>query len=119
MCYTVIPTPKFEQDIDYYERKKKFKHIVDDISEVVKELEKGVLLGDVIPGIRVPNNSHTYKVRSANTDTKVGKSNGYRIIYYVIKDDKEIYLVTVYYKKEDNAIPTNEQIAEWINEYCT
>ena len=118
MCYTVIPTPKFEQDIDYYERKKKFKHIVDDVNEIVKDLEKGILVGDVISGIKVPSNNHTYKVRSANTDTKVGKSNGYRIIYYVIKDDKEIYLVTVYYKKEDNAIPTNEQLAEWINEYC-
>lgn len=25
MCYTIIPTPKFLQDIDCYEKKKKFK----------------------------------------------------------------------------------------------
>lgn len=27
MCYTVIPTPRFLQDIEYYEKKKKFKNI--------------------------------------------------------------------------------------------
>jgi mRNA-degrading endonuclease RelE of RelBE toxin-antitoxin system len=37
---------------------------------------------------------------------KVGKSNGYRLIYYVVKDDREIYLLTIYYKKEDKLIPT-------------
>ena len=31
-------------------------------------------------------------------NTRVGKSNGYRIIYYVVKDDKEIYLITIYDK---------------------
>lgn len=39
MYYTVIPTPKFLQDIDYYEKKKKFKNITDDIDSVVKDLE--------------------------------------------------------------------------------
>lgn len=117
MCYTVIPTPKFEKDIEFYEKKKRFKHIVEDISEIVNELEEGNLIGDIIPEIKLPNDNHTYKVRSVNTDTKAGKSNGYRIIYYVIKDDKEIYLVTIYYKKDKN-IPTKNQLAEWITEYC-
>lgn len=48
MCYTVIPTPKFLQDIDYYEKKKKFKNITDDIDNIVKDLELGNLVGDDI-----------------------------------------------------------------------
>ena len=28
------------------------------------------------------------KVRIANTDTRMGKSNGYRMIYYAIKQDE-------------------------------
>lgn len=108
MCYTVIPTPKFLQDIEYYEKKKKFRNITDYVDSVVKDLEIGNLVGDDIPDIDIPTDNHTYKVRVANSNTKVGKSNGYRIIYYVVKDDKEIYLITIYYKKEDKNIPTKK-----------
>ena len=60
----------------------------------------------------------TVKVRIANTDTRVGKSNGYRMIYYVVKNDYEIYLLTIYYKKEDNKIPSNKEIEALVKEYC-
>lgn len=119
MCYVIIPTPKFENDIAYYEKKKKYKHIVDDITKIVQELEQGNLIGDIIPELNLPNDNHTYKVRSANTDIKVGKSNGYRIIYYVIRDDKEIYLITIYSKKDDNRVTGNKEIEELVKEYCT
>lgn len=46
--YTIIPTEKFKEDVEYYEKKKKFKHIDDDIGSVVKELILGNLVGDVI-----------------------------------------------------------------------
>ena len=61
---------------------------------------------------------HTFKVRSANTDAKVGQSNGYRIIYYAVRDDREVYLLTIYYKKEDNRIPTDQEIIELVETYC-
>ena len=83
----------------------------------VKELEKGNLLGDAIPGL-VFDDNETVKVRIANTDTRVGKSNGYRMIYYVVKNDYEIYLLTIYYKKEDNKIPSNKEIEALVKEYC-
>lgn len=117
MQFEVIPTERFEDDLRYYLKKKKFKHILDDVDEVVKELEKGNLLGDAIPGL-VFDDNETVKVRIANTDTKVGKSNGYRMIYYVVKNDYEIYLLTIYYKKEDNRIPSNKEIEELVKEYC-
>lgn len=40
------------------------------------------------------------------------------MIYYVVKDDGEIYLLTIYYKKDDNRIPTNEEIKELVLKYC-
>lgn len=118
MCYDIISTERFENDMQYYVKKKKYKHIIDDVEKVVNSLEQGELLGDVIPDLAINCNEHTVKVRVANTDTKVGKSNGYRIIYYVVKDDKEIFLLTIYYKKEDNRIPTNKEIASLVKEYC-
>ena len=117
MRFEIIPTERFEDDIRYYLKKKKFKTIMDDVTEVVDELEKGNLIGDAIPGL-VFDDSETIKVRIANSDTKVGKSNGYRMIYYLVKNYYEIYLLTIYYKKEDNRIPSNKEIEELVKKYC-
>ncbi len=54
----------------------------------------------------------------ANTDTKMGKSNGYRMIYYAIKDDKTVYLLSIYYKKDDKRILEDEDIIKLVKEYC-
>lgn len=117
MKFEVIPTEQFESDVRYYIKKKKYKHIMDDVDEVVKELSKGNLLGDSIPGL-IFDSDETVKVRIANSDTNTGKSNGYRLIYYVIKNDCEIYLLTIYYKKDDNNVPTNKEIEQLVKEYC-
>ena len=116
--YTVIPTERFEKDVKYYVTKKGFVHIGKDIKAITDELEKGNLIGTEIPGLKIPSDGHTFKVRSANSDTKVGQSNGYRIIYYAVRDDEEIYLLTIYYKKDDNRIPTNQEIIELVETYC-
>ncbi len=116
MAYNVIPTPKFEDDVKFYLKKRKFVHINDDLDKVIQQLEKGNLLGDWIADIDA--NNKTYKVRAANSDTKVGKSNGYRLIYYAISQDLEIYLLTVYYKKDDKKIPTDKEIKNIILQYC-
>ena len=127
MQFEIIPTKQFEDDLRntlqvkilaiLLLKKKKFKHILEDVDDIVKELEKGNLLGDAIPGL-VFDDNETVKVRIANTDTRVGKSNGYRMIYYVVKNDYEIYLLTIYYKKEDNKIPSNKEIEALVKEYC-
>ena len=45
-------------------------HIGSDIKAVTDELQKGNLIGTEIPGLKIPTDGHTFKVRSANTDTK-------------------------------------------------
>ena len=90
MQYEVVTTPKFEKDIKHY--KKKFKSVADDVDEIVEELEKGNLQGTVIPNLEMKDNKNNIvKVRIANSDTKSGKSNGYRLIYYAEKSDGTIY----------------------------
>lgn len=116
--YQIIPTEKFERDIKYYIKKKGFKKITKDIKLITDELERGNLVGKEVSGLTIKPDGHTFKVRAANTDTKAGKSNGYRILYYVVKNDEEIYLLTIYYKKEDNRMPTNQEIIELIKTYC-
>ncbi len=120
MTYNVILTDRFLLDIKYYIQKKKFLHIDDDLEEIVTSLENGQLIGEAISDISVSkgNTNKTYKVRAKNSDTNQGKSNGYRVIYYAVTDDAEVYLLTVYYKKDNNRVPTKKEIADIIKEYC-
>jgi mRNA-degrading endonuclease RelE of RelBE toxin-antitoxin system len=118
MKYNVIPTPKFEEDLDFYERKRKYTNIEDDLEDIINNLKNGNFVGDEVPNLKLHSDTETYKVRAANTNTKVGKSNGYRLIYYVVKNDYEIFLLTVYYKKDDNRVLKNQEIIELIEKYC-
>lgn len=101
---------KFDADIDYYIRKKKYKKILDDIESVLPDLEAGNLVGVKLEDIKIPEGTAVYKVRIANSSANVGKSNGFRLIYYLAIGD-EIYLLTIYSKKDDERIPNDEQIA--------
>lgn len=118
MQFEVIPTPKFQEDIKYYLKKRLFKHITEDVNLVIFEIKNGNLVGDEIPDLRLPQNENVFKVRMANTDTKQGKSNGYRILYYAVKNNIKVYLLTIYYKKEDKKVVSKQEIIRLIEEYC-
>ena len=60
---------------------------------------------------------YTYKVRAVNTNANVGKSNGYRMLYYVIKNDREIFLLTIYSKKDNERIVSNNEIIKLVNTF--
>lgn len=105
----IIPTRKFNEDIEFYIRKKKFLKIHADIKTVTDELEQGNLVGDKLDNLNLPANTAVYKVRIANSSTNVGKSDGFKIIYYVVIEEK-IYLATIYSKKDDSRVPSDKQI---------
>ena len=107
---TILWADKFADDIKYYYKKKKYLKIREDIKTVTDELEKGNFLGDRLEGLKLPEGTAAYKVRIANTSANVGKSNGFRLLYYVAIED-EIYLLTIYSKKDDERIPNDAQIA--------
>lgn len=116
--YEIHPTDEFNENMKYYIKKKKYKHIYKDISPILEDLKQGIFHGDVIGDLKLGAENNTYKIRAVNSDTKQGKSNGYRLIYYVQHEDKLVFLVTIYYKKDDDRVPTNEEIVELIREYC-
>lgn len=116
--YTVIPTARFEKDIKYYIKKKRYFHIGEDIRQITNELQQGHLIGTEIPGLKISDHGHIFKVRSNNTDTHSGQSNGYRILYYAISEELKIYLLTIYSKKDDNNIPSDNEIISLVNTYC-
>ena len=110
----IIWSAHFKSNIKYYFKKKHYTKILDDIDKVVNELKKGNLVGDKIEGLTIPINTAVYKVRLPNSSVNVGKSGGFRLLYYV-ELANNIYLLTIYSKKDDNRIPTDTQIAELIN----
>jgi mRNA-degrading endonuclease RelE of RelBE toxin-antitoxin system len=116
--YNVILTPKFKKDLKFYETKRKYRNIEDDIDETIEDLENGNLIGSPLSNIKLPDGENTYKVRIANSNTKSGKSNGYRLLYYAIKNDETIYLLTIYYKKDGNRILSDKEIIDIIKQYC-
>lgn len=116
--YTIIPTARFEKDVRYYIKKKRYSHIGKDIQLITAELQQGHLIGAEIPGLNISEHGHIFKVRSVNTDTRSGQSNGYRILYYAINEELKIYLLTIYSKKDDNNIPSDKEIISLVNTYC-
>ena len=105
----IIATKYFKADVKFYLKKKKFSKINDDIDTVTGELEQGNFVGNKLEGLNLPENISVYKVRIANTSANVGKSHGFRLIYYVVINGK-IYLVSIYSKKDDSRVPSDKQI---------
>ena len=109
----IIPTRNFNDNVEYYLRKKKYKKIYSDIKTVTDELKKGNLIGVRLEGINTPENTTVYKVRIANSSANVGKSHGFRLIYYVAIAD-EIYLLAIYSKKDDIRVVSELEIEQHI-----
>ena len=114
----VVPTKRFKEDVSYYIRKKKYTKIKQDIITVTDELINGNLVGDKLEGLNLPENTAAYKVRIANTSANVGKSNGFRLLYYVAIED-EIYLLSIYSKKDDIRVINDKQIELLIKNILT
>ena len=110
----IILARQFKEDIKFYKRRKKYLKIESDVKPAVEELQAGNLIGDKLEGLNIPANTAVYKVRLPNSSINIGKSGGFRLLYYVAIADR-IYLAKIYSKKDDNRIPTDAQIAELIN----
>ena len=72
MKYQIIITEHFKKDVKNYE-KKKYKDIVKDLDTVISKLQDGILIGDIIPNIKLANsNSKLMKARVANSNILCG-----------------------------------------------
>ncbi len=91
MNFDVIPSKKFRQEAKRLV--KKYPSLKSELIDLSDELSKnpatGVLLGNNI-----------YKVRLAIKSKGKGKSGGSRVITYVVNENQEVYLLTIYDKSE-------------------
>jgi len=96
---------RFLKDAKRLKEKKNFIKIADDIKEIENRLRNGEVTGDLIPGL---SGLQIFKIRQKNSSYNRGKSGGFRIIYYQIKEDDFIVMLTIYSKTETENISKSE-----------
>ena len=102
--YEVETLSDFDKEFARFVKKKKFKTLPKQIDELIDKFEIGEFDGKRLTYSEIPTPHEVYKLRLPNLDTKVGQSNGYRVIYMVVTETKIVVIMTIYYKKEDAAI---------------
>jgi mRNA-degrading endonuclease RelE of RelBE toxin-antitoxin system len=102
MSYSVYLTPEFKRL--FKKLNKKYPSLKADLQELVKTLKED-------PGSGIHLGHNIYKIRMAVTSKGKGKSGGARVITYLVKEDREVYLVFIYDKSQLENI-AKEQILD-------
>ena len=97
MKHRVIPTPEFEKELRPL--LKRHRSLAKDLLKLEKELE-------LQPNSGTGLGHGFYKVRLAITSKGKGKSGGARVITYVVTEDAEVYLLSIYDKSEYDTVDT-------------
>lgn len=95
MNYSVIPVDKFKKEAKRLI--KKYPSLRQELYQMSVSLSANPLLGTSL-------GNNTFKIRIAIKSKGAGKSGGARVITYVITEQKEIYLLTIYDKAEFDTI---------------
>lgn len=95
MNYSIVPTDKFKKEAKRLI--KKYPSLKSELAAVNRDLSKD-------PGIGTSLGNDTYKIRVAIKSKGKGKSGGARVITYVVTENKEVYLLTIYDKAELDSI---------------
>ena len=95
MSFSVIPSDKF---------KKEAKRLIKKFPSLKEELiDLANILGNT-PETGTPLGNNTYKIRLAIKSKGRGRSGGARVITYLLTDNKEVYLLTMYDKSEFDSL---------------
>ncbi|MBL7940700.1 MAG: type II toxin-antitoxin system RelE/ParE family toxin [Flavobacteriales bacterium] len=97
MKHRVIPTPAFEKELRPL--LKRHRSLGKDLLKLEKELEAKPNTGTALGG-------GLYKVRLAIASKGKGKSGGGRVITYVVTEDAEVYLLSIYDKSDYDTVDT-------------
>ena len=114
--YEIDQHKQMDKDVARLVRKKKFLSLPIQLKELESPLSEGDFPGELISRRTKPVPHDIYKLRLPNLDTKVGKSNGYRVFYVVVMEQRIVVFLTIYYKKEDEIV-TDAYVDGLINGY--
>lgn len=113
--------PRFRIDLsvktflrDLTSAKKTHKSVLEDITEIFNSLENDHTVGEWIPGI----GHEVRKVRIGVKKAGIGKSKGYRLIYFVDLETNVIRPLLLHFKPDIPLIP-NKEIAKAVKAMAT
>ena len=95
MSYSVIPIEKF---------KKEAKRLIRKYPSLKKELSELSSLLQTNPTAGTSLGNNAFKIRVAIKSKGTGKSGGARAITYVVTENKEVYLLTIYDKADLDSV---------------
>jgi mRNA-degrading endonuclease RelE of RelBE toxin-antitoxin system len=93
--FDVIPTPRFLRQVK--KLKKKYKSLIHELLDFEDSLAQNPTQGTDL-------GNNTYKVRLAIESKNSGKSGGARVITYIINEQKEVYLLSIYDKSDISTV---------------
>ena len=106
----IIPTTLFQRKVKKF--LKKFPSLFAELTELQKQLMENPEMGTHIATYL---NSKLFKVRLSSTSKGRGKSGGFRVITYVIKEKEPegfaVNLITIFDKSEESNIKKAQLIA--------
>lgn len=99
--FTVRLSLSFQRD--YKRLIRKYRRLPNDLTPLIEILETGDFSAhDAVKGFA----HKIYKARVRSSDQAKGKSGGFRVIYYVVTKNKEVFLLTMYAKARQENIDT-------------
>jgi len=107
MNLKIISLETFAKDVKKLH--KRYKAIAQDLRSLESELQEnpkcGISLGNAC-----------YKIRLKNSSVPTGKSGGFRVVYYYVDEENNLYLMAMYSKTELENI-SDERINEILKGY--
>ena len=86
---------------------KKYKKLNQDLKQLNVQLQKN-------PNAGIALGSNLFKIRLANSSIPTGKSGSFRVVYYYFDGHQQLYLATLFSKKDLENI-SDEKLLEIIN----
>lgn len=91
MNLKIISLESFAKDVKkLYKKNKKLPQDLRTLNETLLEN----------PKVGIELSSKLYKIRLENSSSNSGKSGGFRVIYYYLDEEENIYLLKIYSKTE-------------------
>ena len=107
MNLNIVRLEQFTKDVK--KLYKKYKQLPTDLKKLSKELNDN-------PKVGIDLGKNCYKIRLENSSIPTVKSGGFRVIYYYYDGEKDLYLLTMFSKKEVESVK-DEVISELLKSY--
>jgi mRNA-degrading endonuclease RelE of RelBE toxin-antitoxin system len=99
MSYKIVSSKGFKRDVKPLA--KKYRSLKNELSDLFDSLETNPIQGDDL-------GKSCYKIRLGIESKQKGKSGGARVITYVVTENEEVILLTIYDKKDKSNLRANE-----------